>query len=217
MTARSHERRPQPHQLGSQRAQHARQPDAQRLDAIPPAAVAHHARQRRHRREGRGEIAYSAAFVRQSDTAYVVRDLDTFGDPDDLGGVHDQGAGDVVVVPKHYAVAEPFPAPRAGQVPGTRLLRWSTRALLAAVCGGLGGILLGGLVTLVATVQLQRFARRVRRWRRRSRGADGNPMPPALPAAASAERLRLLTAWVQGMLAILLGVALLALILWHLL
>jgi hypothetical protein len=201
MTAQSREHGSQAHHG----VQHARQLVARRPDAVPPVAASRQARQGRRHGEGPGEIAHFAAFVRQSDEAYVVRDLD------------DLAAGDLVSVPKHYAVAEPFPSTRDQQVPGTRLLRWSTLALLAAVCGGLGGILLGGLVTLVATVQLQRFTLRVRRWRRRYRGADGSPMPPVLPAAASAERLRLLTAWVQGMLAIVLGVALLALILWHLL
>ncbi len=122
--------------------------------------------------------------------------------------------GDLVSVPKHYAVAEPFPVTTGRKAPGARLLRWSAYALLAAVCGGGGGILLGVLVTLVATVQLQRFALRVRRWRRRHRRSDGSSV---LPAAASAQRLRLLTAWVQGMLAIVIGGALLALVLWHLL
>ncbi len=178
---------------------------APRPAAGSPAVASPPARQGHRRRERPGEIAHFASFVRQSEEAYVVRDLDAL---DALGD------GDLVSVPKHYAVAEPFPVATGRKAPGARLLRWSAYALLAAVCGGVGGVLLGALVTLVATVQLQRFALRVRRWRRRRRGPDGSPV---LPAAASAQRLRLLTAWVQGMLAIVIGVALLALVVWRLL
>jgi len=144
-------------------------------------------------------VAHLAAFVREGDRAYLVRDLD---------------GGHLVAVPKRYAVAEPFLPIRRRQAPGARLLRWSAYALFAALCGGLGGILLGVLVTLLAAIQLGRFALRVRRWRLRHRRSNGAML---LPAAAGAERLRLITAWAQGLLAVIVGAALLAFLLWHLL
>jgi hypothetical protein len=170
-------------------------------DAGPPASASPRAHRRHRRRAEPGEVAHFAAFVRQSDDAYEVRDLE---------GLED---GDLVLVPKHYAVAEPFPVTNGRKAPGARLLRWSGYALLAAVCSGVGGIVFGALVTLIATVQLQRFSRRVRRWRRQFRRANGSP---TLPSAASAERLRLLTAWVQGMFAVVIGALLLALVMWRL-
>lgn len=116
-------------------------------------------------------------------------------------------------VPKSYAPAELFPIVNTQRAPGARLLRWSVYALLGVGLGGLGGVLLGVPVVLAALVQLARFARRVRRWRRSRQGPAGNP---ALPAAAGSERLRLLGAFGQGLLAIVLGGLLLCLFAWHL-
>lgn len=116
-------------------------------------------------------------------------------------------------VPKSYAPAEPFPLASSQHAPGARLLRWSVYALLGVGLGGLGGVLIGVPVVLAASVQLTRFARRVRRWRRDRQEAD---RIPALPAAASDERLRLLSAFGQGLLAIVLGGLLLRLLAWHL-
>lgn len=116
-------------------------------------------------------------------------------------------------VPKSYAPAEPFPIASSQHAPGARLLRWAVYALLGVGLGGFGGVLLGVPVVLAAGVQLTQFARRVRRWRRDRQGAD---RIPALPAAASAERLRLLSAFGQGLLAIVLGGLLLGLLAWHL-
>jgi len=120
----------------------------------------------------------------------------------------------VIQVPKSYAPAEPFPLVSGQHVRGVRLLRWSIYALLGVGLGGFGGILLGVLVVLVAGAQLARFSRRIRQWRRGRQSASGIP---ALPAAASAERLRLLAALGQGLLAIALGTLLLALLAWRLL
>ena len=119
----------------------------------------------------------------------------------------------ILQVPKHYAPSEPFPPERGLPPPGGRLLRWSAYALLLVGLGGLGGVLLGVLVVLVAGVQLARFSLRVRRWRRRHKAA-GIPM---VPAVASAERVRLLSALGQGLLAVVLGSLLLALLAWRLL
>jgi hypothetical protein len=116
-------------------------------------------------------------------------------------------------VPKSYAPAEQFPIVSSQRAPGARLLRWSVYALLGVGLGGLGGVLLGAPVVLAAGVQLARFARRVRRWRRSRQGTAGIP---ALPAAAGSERLRLLGAFGQGLLAIVLGGLLLWLLTWHL-
>src|SRR5260221_6654995 len=135
MAARSRQPRPQAHSRGSQRAQHERRPGAQRPEAIPPVASRYtsHMSQRHHLREGVGEIAFFAAFVRQSDNAYVVRDLGALRDVDDLADPADPdelAADDLVSVPKHYAEAERFPDTRERQVPGTSLLRSSAVALL---------------------------------------------------------------------------------------
>jgi hypothetical protein len=117
----------------------------------------------------------------------------------------------VIQVPRQFARATPFPPTRDQPAPGAGLLRWSSYALLAVGLGGLGGVLLGGIVALVAAVRLMRFSEHARSWRRRSGGTG----PRALPAAASAERLRLLGALGQAMLAALLGSALLLLLIWH--
>lgn len=117
-------------------------------------------------------------------------------------------------VPKSYAPADPFPLVNGQRVRGTRLLRWSRYALLSVGLGGLLGVLLGLLVVLATGVQLARFSWRVRRWRRRRQSTSG--IPP-LPTAASAERLRLLGALGQGLLAVVLGTLLFVLLAWHLL
>jgi hypothetical protein len=119
----------------------------------------------------------------------------------------------MIKVPKSYAPVEPFPQTSGQHARGARVLRWSGYALLAVGLGGLGGVLLGFLVVLAAGIQLARFSWRVRRWRRGRQGASS--IHP-LPASASAERLRLLGALGQGLLAVALG-SLLVLLAWHLL
>jgi hypothetical protein len=116
----------------------------------------------------------------------------------------------LIQVPKRYARAMPFPPSRDQHLAGAGLQRWSAYALLAAGLGGLGGILLGSMVAVVAWVRLLGFSQRVRGWR------PGAGRPQMLPVAASEERLRLLGAVSQGLLAALLGAVVLALIVWHL-
>lgn len=144
-------------------------------------------------------LAYLAGYEDATEQAYVVRTL-----------AHDR----LIQVPRSYAPAELFPVVSGQSAPGARLLRWSVYALLGVGLGGLGGLLLGVPVVLVACVQLARFARRVQRWRQRQQGPAGHPM---LPPAAGTERLRLLGALGQGVLAIVLGSLLLGLLAWHLL
>lgn len=120
----------------------------------------------------------------------------------------------LIQVSKRYALSEPSAPARVQSPRSARLLRWSMYALMGVGLGGLGGMLLGVLVVLAAGTQLVGFSRRLRRWRREQQEASGIP---ALPAVASAERLRLLGALGQGLLAVALGSLLLALFLWHLL
>jgi hypothetical protein len=138
------------------------------------------------------------AFTDQRDGAYLVRDLDE---------------GHLLRVPKGHAQPEPFPLQRRQPQRGALLLRWSKYALIGAVLGGVGGLLLGTLVTLAAMIQLGRFNGRVRRWRHRSHVEQGDP----LPALASSERVRLLAALGQGALAALIGAGICLLLLPHVL
>ena len=108
-------------------------------------------------------------------------------------------------VAKRREVVEPFPPTRRGSAPGVRLLHWSAYALVGAVCGGVPGVVLGSMVTLLALVRLGQFSRRVRRWWLRQSRSDGRGGVLQLPAAVTAERLRLLAALGQGLLAVLLG------------
>lgn len=143
--------------------------------------------------------AYLAVYEALTERAYMVRTLS-----DDR----------VIQVPKSYAPSDPFPVVSGQRAPGVHLLHWSVIALFGVGLGGLGGILLGVPVVLAACVQLARFARRVRRWRQRRPGVTDDPR---LPAAATVERLRLLGALGQGLLAIALGCLVLGLVAWHLL
>ena len=86
------------------------------------------------------------------------------------------------------------------------MLRLSWLALAGAVCGGVAGVLLGMAIILVALARLASLSRRVRHSRqRRSRGA-------AVPETVTIERLRLLAALGQGVLAVFLGTLVLALV-----
>lgn len=120
----------------------------------------------------------------------------------------------LIRVSKRYALSEPSDSARVQPPRSARLLRWSTYALMGVGLGGLGGMLLGVLVVLVAGMHLVGFSLRLRRWRREQQEASGNP---TLPTVASAERLRLLGALGQGLLAVALGSLVLALLLWHVL
>lgn len=129
----------------------------------------------------------TARFLDESETAYLV------GEP---------RGPQRAWVPKQRAAEESFLLERRHRGADVWLLRWSAYAVLGVACGGVVGVLLGGLVVVAALVRLAQFSRRVSRWRRRHRGLGA--IPP-LPAAATAERSRLLAAVGQGLLAILLG------------
>ncbi len=116
----------------------------------------------------------------------------------------------LVEVPKRYARATPFPFSHDQRPPGATLQRWSSYALLAVGLFGVGGILLGTVVAGAAGVRLIGFAQRVRGWKPGSRRLQ------MLPVAAGEERLRLLGALGQGLLAVLLGVVVFAAMIWHL-
>lgn len=155
-----------------------------------------------HPEARQGRQAPQTYYVRYEDATermYLVRTLD-----DDR----------LIRVSKRYALSEPFAAARVQLPPSARLLRWSTYALMGVGLGGLGGMLLGVLVVLVAGTRLVGFSMRLRRWRREQQEASGIP---TLSAAASAERLRLLGSLGQGLLAVAVGSLLLALLLWHVL
>lgn len=147
---------------------------------------------------GRHLEVYQVRYEASAEQEYLVRTL-----------AHDH----ILRVPKRHAPAEPFPPERGQPPPGGRLLRWSTYAALGVGLGGLGGVLLGVPVVLASGVLFARFTFRVWRWRRHHRAAG----IPVVPAAASAERVRLLSALGQGMLAVTLGSLLFALLAWRLL
>lgn len=133
-------------------------------------------------------------FVEQTDTEYAVGEL--------------RGPR-TALVSKQRAIAETFPLGSREQLRARRLLRWSLYALGGAAFGGALGILLGAVVMMVALARLARFSRKVRRWRRTQRGRE---VPLALPAAATSERLCLLAALGQGVLAAIVGVVVLLLL-----
>jgi hypothetical protein len=133
-------------------------------------------------------------FIEQTDTEYAVGEL--------------RGPR-TARVPKRRAVADPFLSPSRQGMPGRGLLRWSGLALLGVALAGIGGVVLGAVVVVVALLRLAHFSRKVRRWRRaqRARGERSK-----LPAAATAERFCLLAALGQGFVAMVAG-ALVALLL----
>ncbi len=120
--------------------------------------------------------------------------------------VHELDSGDTVSVPKRRATDAVDASHNSRRPPGFLLLRWSKYALVGVVCGGALGIVLGVIVVCVGLVRLTGFRVRARRWLRR------NSTDP-LPAIAATERMYLLAALGQGMLAMLLGGAVLALLL----
>ncbi len=131
-----------------------------------------------------------AQFQRQTPDAYAVRDLHY---------------GDIVTIPKDRALPEPFPPTPELPVPGVRVLRWSGVALLLAVLGGVGGLLLGLFCLLAALAGIVRFRRRAHRWRAAHVNAP-------LPAPARAEYDRLRGARGQALLAIVIGLGIVTLI-----
>lgn len=133
-------------------------------------------------------------YLDQREQAYLVRELDS---------------GRAVPVRKRRDVADPYPPAHAKRAPGMRLLRWSGYAVLGVGIGGAPAIVLGLLSGCIAIVRLTRFNARTRRWWYRHRHL-GAPAP--LPAVATDERLRLLAALGQSLLAIALGCVVLALL-----
>ena len=135
-------------------------------------------------------------FVEEDGSDYIVLDLLT---------------GNERRVPKQRLALEMFPATRQYPLRGSTLLRLSGFALIGALLGGVVGIMLGSIVLVVALIRLAAFERRAHVWR--SRQAQGviqsrrRQRRIALPAAATSERLRLLTALGQSLLAIALAVA----------
>lgn len=120
--------------------------------------------------------------------------------------VHDFDSGDTVEVPKRRAADDLHTSRTGRRPPGAALLRWSKYALFGVVLGGAPGIVLGALIVCVSFVRLTGFRVRARRWLHRERSAP-------LPAIAATERLHLVAALGQGMLAIILGGMVLALLL----
>ncbi len=136
-------------------------------------------------------VPLRARYLAQTDTAYLV------GEPGGTRTAH---------VQKLRAATVPYPSPVGRSAGGVGVLRLSWLALAGAVCGGVAGVLLGMAVALIALARLASLSRRMRQPRqRRSRGA-------ALPEAMTIERLRLLAALGQGLLAMLLGALVLALV-----
>lgn len=119
-----------------------------------------------------------------------------------------------VLVPKSREAAEPYPMERGRQPHSIRLLRWSAVALCAVVLGGLGGVIVGLPVVVVAASGLAGHERAIHRWRRAHAGPTG--LPP-VPAAATTELMRLRTAFWQGLVALVFGAALLLFITGHIL
>jgi hypothetical protein len=140
-------------------------------------------------------VPLRARYVDQTDTAYIV------GEPSGMRTAHVQKLRDA---------SEPYP-PRGAR--GVGLLRLSSLALAGAICGGIGGVLLGLVTTLVALERLASLSSRVRRRQRsQQHGRQGSLQSAALPEAATTERLRLIAALGQGVLAVLLGALVLALL-----
>jgi hypothetical protein len=128
--------------------------------------------------------------------------------------VRDLAEDSVIEVPKRFAPPVPFPVTRRPYQRGARLLVLSWWALAGALVGGVFGVALGMLVTILALTRLVGFGARVRRWRRRDAGPEAASW---LPAAAAMERQRLRAALGQGLLAALFGAGVLALLLPYLL
>ena len=103
---------------------------------------------------------------------------------------------------KRRALTESSSPERRRRTSSERLLRWSSYALIGAVCGGVVGIALGAIVILATLIRLARLSSRIRRWRRR-RGASGYGR--TLPIETTRERMQLLAALGQGFLGMLLG------------
>jgi hypothetical protein len=126
-------------------------------------------------------------FLEEDDTGYLV------GDP---------WSDRTARVSKHRAIAEPFSPDERRRGASERLLRWSAYALVGVICGGIPAILLGGIVALAALIRLSGFSSRIHRWRKRRRASGEHSV---LPVHATHERIQVLAALGQGLLAVALG------------
>lgn len=174
-------------------AQRARPSLPRRPAAQAPARQAHPAA--RPPRAVGAHLPRLAEYVGEDRSAYILWDM---------------AANDEVEVAKRRASPDPFPPERRQPLPGALLLRLSGFALVATLLGGAPGAALGLVIAPVAFVRLLVFQRRARAWSRRG---NASAAPRRLPSVATAERLRLLTALGQSVLALLVGSALLVLLL----
>ena len=126
-------------------------------------------------------------FLHEDDTGYLV------GDPWSDRTAH---------VSKHRAIAESFSPGERRRGASDRLLCWSSYALVGVIFGGIPAILLGGIVALAALIRLSGFSSRIRRWRQRRRASGDHSV---LPVQATRERMQMLAALGQGLLAVALG------------
>lgn len=108
-------------------------------------------------------------------------------------------------VPKQRATNESYAPKQQRRQSSERLLRWSSYALVGVVCGGILGIALGSIVALATLARLARLSSDIRRWRRRQRTSQNQRVLAALPVEATRERMQLLAALGQSILAIALG------------
>lgn len=126
-------------------------------------------------------------FLEEDDTGYLV------GDP---------WSDRTARVSKHRAIAEPFSPDERRRGASERLLRWSSYALVGVIFGGIPAILLGCIVALAALIRLTGFSSRIHRWRQHRRASGDHSV---LPVHATRERMQMLAALGQGLLAVALG------------
>jgi hypothetical protein len=123
--------------------------------------------------------------------------------------VYDLRAGTRHEVEKGRVTAAALSERSKRSFPGGSLLRASTVALLFALLGGVGALLIGIPVVVLVTMRRARLGRRLRRWRQRHQ-------EHLLPVEAREEYDRLRSALWQGMLALALGALVIYLLLPHL-
>lgn len=126
-------------------------------------------------------------FLEEDDTGYLV------GDP---------WSDRTARVSKHRAIAEPFSLGERRRGASERLLRWSSYALVGIIFGGIPAIVLGCIVALAALIRLSGFSSRIHRWRKRRRASGDHTV---LPVHATHERMQVLAALGQGLLAVAIG------------
>jgi hypothetical protein len=105
-------------------------------------------------------VPYYVRYANEETGVYLVRDL---------------AEGGIRLVTKHRAPVQ-FPVRSVPRVPGSVIFRWSVLALIGAFAGGIGGLVLGLPVFLMALVRRAGLSRRVRQWHRRN---PGTLLPPA--------------------------------------